>query len=365
MITKNTAIWVHYRVWSTANNAFLAGDVANHTLQVIKDGVKAAASNSPQEISAGLYRVLVTADEVNGLFITLAGVSSTGSAYMIPVHMITDDTTRGQELTVQYTAWDMVANEPKTGDEANHSLIVAQANASAAANNSPSEVDSVNAPGVYSLVLDDTETAGVLESVFGTSSTSDIVIMPISFITAFQVVYPAEANVLEGIQYGADGTELTGTLQKYGVDTDPGDSIRKQILDTLITRLETILIANGYKTNLGSNVFHWLDSQITQDQLPAITVEDADEFQGDVTVGQVDHTVTVTMRISAQAKADFYNARADLIKAIGTDTTFGNLAYAQPPSEIGQVELDQKKIWTQSYQVNFEYPTDRFNPYSQ
>lgn len=61
-------------------------------------------------------------------------------------------------------------------------------------------------------------------------------------------------------------------------------SIEQKIIDAIVTRLRTILIANGYATSIGTTVF---DSQPNLDQgddLPAISV-----FEGPV-VSMPDHT---------------------------------------------------------------------------
>jgi phage gp37-like protein len=183
MIPKGAERVVHYTAWDAAANAPKAGDAGNHSIYVIKDGAKAAASNSPSEIGSGLYKITFAANEMDGGFITLAGKSSTDDVYIIPVHMLTDEASTGVGRTVQYTAWDMSANAPKTGDAGSHSMSVARDASSVAATNSPSEIDATNAPGVYSLVLTDVEMNGVFLSVFGTSSTGSVKIMPTSFAT--------------------------------------------------------------------------------------------------------------------------------------------------------------------------------------
>ena len=113
-------------------------------------------------------------------------------------------------------------------------------------------------------------------------------------------------------------------------------------------------------------MFHWYDSQIEKNQLPALSWEDADANQTDETVGQVDNVLNITCKISANSRDDVYDARADLIKAMGTDVKLGGLAgNTTPPSEIGQVILNENKIWTLSIEFDIEYPTDRFDPYTQ
>lgn len=87
---------------------------------------------------------------------------------------------RGQSLTITYVAWDTSNNVGKTGDGGNHTLRWIKDGTSAAPANSPSEVDSTNAPGVYRITLSQGECtcdAGVLA---GKSSTANVSIIPVT-----------------------------------------------------------------------------------------------------------------------------------------------------------------------------------------
>jgi len=94
MAIKNQAITVQFTAWDTSNNVGKTGDEAQFTLKVVTDGTAATATNSPAEVDAtncpGLYKVVLTAAEMNGDFVTLAGKSSTGNISIIPIHMPTE-----------------------------------------------------------------------------------------------------------------------------------------------------------------------------------------------------------------------------------------------------------------------------------
>ena len=211
MIAQGIAIWVHYKVWDSANKVWLTGDDLNHTLYVLKDGVLALATNTPQPVTGIVHKVLLTGTEVNGLLTTLGGITSTPDAYIIPVHMLTDGTTKGVNLSVPTTAWDMANDAPKTGDVANHTMSVTEANAaSVTTTNNPTEVSAANMPGVSVTVLEPSETDGPIDTVSGVSSTADVVIMPTTFPVALAPDPADEADVLEGVVY--DNGNLTGTL---------------------------------------------------------------------------------------------------------------------------------------------------------
>jgi len=91
---KNQSIIVTYTAWDSAAQAPKAGDVANHTLRVITDGTSNVPSNVASEVDAvnapGEYKITLTAGEMNGNFIVLAGVSATANVVILPVKIGTE-----------------------------------------------------------------------------------------------------------------------------------------------------------------------------------------------------------------------------------------------------------------------------------
>lgn len=87
----------------------------------------------------------------------------------------------GQSVTLQYVAWDTAANAGKTGDNANHTLRWVKDGTSAATTNSASEVDSTNAPGIYKITLTATECQCQSGTLCGKSSTSGVVVLPMTY----------------------------------------------------------------------------------------------------------------------------------------------------------------------------------------
>ena len=94
MALKNTQITVCFTVWDTSGNAGKTGDVANLTLKVITDGTAATPTNSASEVDAtncpGTYKLTLTAGEMNGSHVRLAGKSSTADTVVIPVDIVTE-----------------------------------------------------------------------------------------------------------------------------------------------------------------------------------------------------------------------------------------------------------------------------------
>jgi len=84
-------------------------------------------------------------------------------------------------ITVTYLAWDTGNSVGKTGDDGNHTLRLVADGTEDTPAATPAEVDSTNLPGVYKIVIASDENTGALMTLGGVSSTSDIVIQPISW----------------------------------------------------------------------------------------------------------------------------------------------------------------------------------------
>lgn len=112
-------------------------------------------------------------------------------------------------ITITYFALDTSTGGGKTGDASNHTIKLVKDGTAATASNSPTEIDSTNAPGYYKLVLTQAETNFNTIAVTGKSSTSGIVIIGLLLVTD-QSILPA------GTTPGASGGFIvagTGTNQ--------------------------------------------------------------------------------------------------------------------------------------------------------
>ncbi len=145
------------------------------------------------------------------------------------------------------------------------------------------------------------------------------------------------------------------------------DSIRQQIMTALITRLQTITVANGYETNVGDNVNDWHVSNFQETELPAMDVRDANEST-EVRGGFHQNTLSVEIetKVSGTTSATIMrDIIADVVKAIGTDTSFGGLVQNVLPVQNTTVELDQKDKRIASILQSFDiiYLTEAFKPF--
>jgi len=94
MALKNQAITVEYYAWNTSTNSGQTADAGNHTLKLIQDGTEAAPTNSPAEVNSttcpGLYKLALTAGDMNFNVVTLAGKSSTANVVIIGPQIVTE-----------------------------------------------------------------------------------------------------------------------------------------------------------------------------------------------------------------------------------------------------------------------------------
>lgn len=117
---------------------------------------------------------------------------------------------------------------------------------------------------------------------------------------------------------------------------------RQQIINAVIARLQTITTGNGYSADLGSNIFEWPALNISKNKLPAAIVSDpVDQYKEYWSSNHVDRDLRVEIELIAKGTPDIARELAgDVLRAIGTDYTFGGLAMETEPVSI---ELDVKE----------------------
>ena len=86
MPIRAQALTMHY--FATDADGPKTGDVGNHALRIIEDGVIGTIAGSPAEIDAtnapGMYKVAITAAENTADVVTLCGKSSTSGVTVSP-----------------------------------------------------------------------------------------------------------------------------------------------------------------------------------------------------------------------------------------------------------------------------------------
>jgi hypothetical protein len=125
------------------------------------------------------------------------------------------------------------------------------------------------------------------------------------------------------------------------------DTIRQRIITSLDARLKTILVANGYQTDVGANIFDWRAEALEESDLPALIYRDTLCNTEISNISSYTHRMTVEI-IAVVANdtpmAIIRNIIADIDKAIGVDDRWGNLAVlTERTGDESGVEIDDRK----------------------
>lgn len=147
------------------------------------------------------------------------------------------------------------------------------------------------------------------------------------------------------------------------------DSIRQQIIDAIDTRLKTILVVNGYKTNAGQHVYEWRETPLDESLLPAIVYRDVNCDNSFMATGVHFHKMNMEIEVVCAAgtttPAGAREIIADVVKAIGTDIEWGNLAInTYPGIDEMQVEQNDKKIAGILMRFEIHFRTKEWDPYT-
>lgn len=112
------------------------------------------------------------------------------------------------------------------------------------------------------------------------------------------------------------------------LDMSPGNPVRQQIVDAIAVRMATITTANGYRTDVGANIFHWKAGPFLAGEVPGMDIRDNDTFLDD-TVGEQEHTLDINLRCITSGDASPETIRsivADVTEAVRVDLTWDMLA---------------------------------------
>lgn len=153
------------------------------------------------------------------------------------------------------------------------------------------------------------------------------------------------------------------------------DSKRQKLISAIITRLETISVANGYQTGLGANI---ADSKPNWNEadLPAVsvfdTVADVEFVHDQPTAAQQVFTLPVLIRIflaEDDLAAEARKYLADVVKAVGVDpywTVSGSqLALWTKLTKEGLiVPADNLEVAGAAIELEIAYLTQSWNSFS-
>ena len=150
--------------------------------------------------------------------------------------------------------------------------------------------------------------------------------------------------------------------------------LRQDIMDLVKTRMQGILTASGYYTNIGSNVISGRPRLIGPDgvigsaiveasELPCVLLRDPlDTIKNSTLRGKQEHGLDVELEIRLEGGADtdedLRQAIADVYAAIGTDPKWSNLAMnTTPVSDEAAVLQGDKIIGAALIRINIAFIT--------
>ena len=138
------------------------------------------------------------------------------------------------------------------------------------------------------------------------------------------------------------------------------------IIDAFKVKLQLILVASGYHTDAGLNVFCWRNTALQPEELPGIVfrdgVDSADEEFATTTGDQLYYKLPVKIDLICNDADTARQMIADCQKAINTDRTLGGLAHDIEYVGFGLISEDQdeKKIIGASGKIDIIYFTQKF-----
>ncbi len=146
------------------------------------------------------------------------------------------------------------------------------------------------------------------------------------------------------------------------------DSRRQQIIDQIKTLLATITVANGYKTNTGSNVFEWKSMDFQDTEIPGIDVRDPSE-EVETRGGRHFYTLSIEIEAKVSASSTTNQARevlADIETLFGSNQNLGGLVHLVRPvqNELLDFEKVNNKFGSVTMRLEVQYATKAFQPYS-
>jgi len=143
------------------------------------------------------------------------------------------------------------------------------------------------------------------------------------------------------------------------------DTIRQQIIDAVDTQLQTISVANGYRTELGATVQEWDVTPLDPDsETERLEYRDEEEGRADLTVGEHTMGLVLVVRVltaGSTSAADIREMIADVAKAMYEDPTFGGLASDTNQESPAVLDKDEAADTASGAEIRFliEYTVTR------
>lgn len=141
-------------------------------------------------------------------------------------------------------------------------------------------------------------------------------------------------------------------------------SIRQSIIDAVRTRLGTIRTANGYGTDIGTNVLEWQTAPVPSGDLPAVSFRDADNEVAEWTMRERDNRVAVVIEAFGRdvTPGTVRQYAEDIYAAIAVDETWGGLALVTDPvSDTIDLKTTEEGVGRATVRILIEYQTAKWD----
>lgn len=152
------------------------------------------------------------------------------------------------------------------------------------------------------------------------------------------------------------------------------DTIRQQIVDQVIARMQGITIAGAYETDIGNVVEDFrqnIQGTEREGELPILSVYDTDDVTQNPALEEKRSDKALTIQIRAYVRKETPSRElrkiiGDIQMAIGVDTRWNKLAVGTVPVREGMViESENFEISAAAVEITIFYAQQTFNPYCQ
>jgi len=166
---------------------------------------------------------------------------------------------RGSSGIAAYMAWNTSSNAYQTGDAGNHTLRFLKDGVETTPTNSPSEVDSTNAPGAYAIAWTSTEGTCNILWIGGKSATANVYLVPITI--GFELLPTFAPGTNQGLITAGSGF---GQLTTFSGAASSNVTQWLQIAPVALQNgLVAVAVASGAVTGVNGNVNGSVNSVIS------------------------------------------------------------------------------------------------------
>jgi len=269
--------------------------------------------------------------------------------------------TRNVSMVITFVAWDTGNNVGKTGDNGNFTLRWIKDGSSSAPGNSSSEVDATNVPGIYKITMTATETDCNIGTLGGKSTTSDIVILPITI--QFERLPDADPAANGGLPTVDGSNHINGVQDTLSVNVTQieGSDATDQINAACDAAIETYGLDHLVAASVAGGDI--VDNSIVAKLVSKESTADWDDF-----VNTTDSLQALRDRGDASWVTGGGGSAADIADAVWDEATSGHASSGTfgkalsdiltDTAEIGSAGAGLTALWTTDIVEAYAGPTE-------